>query len=222
MTDTVPVLLERWKIGDLLREQPGLRLAPSSNGEVRVAGTIRFVAAKPGLEEIEDSFEVQIAIPRSFPRDLPVVREVGGRIPSNFHTNDDGGLCLGSPTRQLLAVRSAPTVPAFLKKCVIPYLYGFSYHARHGVMPFDELAHGLQGLRDDFRFLFGVETDEAALEMLRLAGLKKRVANKANCPCDSGCRLGKCHNRRVNFLRDQLGRIWFQKQYRYFVGREGR
>jgi hypothetical protein len=212
-------LLAQWKVDDLLREQPGLRLAPSRNGAVRLFGTLSFSAQKPGLEQISDSFEVEIVVPKSFPRDLPIVTEVAGRVPARFHTNYDGGLCLGSPTRQLLSVRKAPNLPAFVRNCVIPYLYGFVYYTRHGNMPFGELAHGRQGLRDDFRSLFAVDCDRAAIEMVRLAGIKKRVANKLPCPCGSRQRLGKCHNRRVNRLRNLLGRTWFRAQYKLLTGK---
>ena len=212
-------LLARWKVDELLREQPGLRLAPSRNGAVRLSGTLSFTAEKPGLERISDSFEVEIAIPEGFPRELPIITEVGGRIPAKFHTNDDGGLCLGSPTRQLIAARAAPTLPDYVRTCVIPYFYGFAYYTRHGEMAFGELAHGRQGLRDDFRALFAVDTDSTATEMVRLAGMKKRAANKLACPCGSGLRLGKCHNRRVNRLRKLLGRTWFRAQYRLLTGK---
>jgi hypothetical protein len=211
-------LLARWKVDDLLREQPGLRLAPSRNGVVRLSGAVEFSAQKPGLERLDDSFEIEIVVPKSFPRELPVVIEVGGRIPATFHTDDGGGLCLGSPTQQILAIQSAPTLPGFVKRCIIPYFYGFVYHSRHGVMPFGELAHGRKGIRDDFRALFGVHTDQAAVEMVRLAGLNKRAANKATCPCGSGRRLGRCHNRRLNRLRRLLGRKWFRGQYRLLNG----
>jgi len=29
------------------------------------------------------------------------------------------------------------------------------------------------------------------------------------CPCGTGMRLGRCHNRKLNTLRDKLGRRWF-------------
>jgi hypothetical protein len=219
MAEGASALLARWKVDDLLREQPGLRLAPSRNGAVRLTGTLSFSAEKPGLARIEDSFEVELVVPKNFPRDLPTVTELGGRIPARFHTNSDGGLCLGSPTRQLLAARGTPTLPGFVNKCVIPYLYGFAYHSRNNEMPFGELAHGRRGLLDDFKDLFGVGTDKAATEMVRLAGMKRRAANKLPCPCGSALRLGKCHNRRVNRLRRLLGRTWFRAQYRLLGGK---
>jgi hypothetical protein len=47
-------------------------------------------------------------------------------------------------------------------------------------------------------------------EFVRLAALRRREANKHPCPCGSGRRLGRCHNRRVNHLRGRLGRSWFR------------
>jgi hypothetical protein len=51
--------------------------------------------------------------------------------------------------------------------------------------------------------------------MVRLAGKKKRIANKLPCPCGSGRRLGRCHNLKVNGLRHQLGPKWCRTQYQW-------
>jgi hypothetical protein len=58
--------------------------------------------------------------------------------------------------------------------------------------------------------LFGVGPEAAVLGFVNLVAMKKRIANKKLCACGSGLRLGRCHNRRVNWLRDRLGRHWFR------------
>lgn len=218
MISTIQEKFDQWKLGDLLRAYPGLSLRPIVNGQVRLSGQLSFSAEANDLERIDDSYEVEIAIPRRFPHQPPLVTEAAGRIPKSFHTNDDGSLCLGSPVRQQLELKKAPTLPGFVQACVIPYLYGFSYREKHGRLPFGELEHGLKGIHKDFATLFGVQTEKAAEQMVRLAGMKKRPANKNRCPCGSGRRLGKCHNRKVNGLRKQLGRTWFRKQYQWIAG----
>lgn len=210
---------ELWKLDELLRVYPDLRLQPIVNGNVVMAGTLAFSADAKGLERINDTYEVEIVVPPGFPRDLPLVRETAGRIPKSFHTNGDGSLCLGSPVRQHLELAKSATLPEFVQKCVIPYLYGFSFREKYGQLPFGELEHGMKGIRRDFAELFGVKNHVAASKMVELASMKKRVANKRPCPCKSGRRLGKCHNRRVNSLRKQLGRIWFRDQYRWLTGK---
>lgn len=210
-------LFERWKLDELLLAYPGLGLRPVVNGAVRLTGSLAFSADAIGLERIDDAYEVEILVPSGFPRELPLVKETAGRIPKNFHTNQDGSLCLGSPVRQHLELSKSPTLPGFLQRCVIPYLYGFSFREKHGELPFGELDHGITGIRHDFAELFGVNSQEAAVRMVELAGMKKRDANKRPCPCGSGRRLGKCHNLRVNALRKQLGRTWFHEHYRWLA-----
>ncbi len=210
---------EGWKLDELLLDFPGLSLRPVVNGVVRIAGTLSFSAEATDRERIDDSYEVELTIPHAFPRELPLVTEAAGRIPKSFHTHDDGSLCLGSPLRQQLAVARSPTLPGFVKSCVIPYLYGFSYQEKHGELPFGELDHGMKGIRQDLAELFGVEDRKAVEQMVYLAGTEKRVANKCPCPCGSGRRLGKCHNRRVNSLRKRLGHIWFREQYQWLTGK---
>lgn len=210
---------ERWKLDELLRDCPGLSLRPIVNGVVRLAGTLEFSAEATGFERIEDAYEVEMIIPHGFPRELPLVIETAGRIPKDFHTNDDGSLCLTSPLRQHLALTKAATLPGFVKSLVVPYLYGFSYREKHGELPFGELDHGMKGIRSDFAELFGVKDRKAVEEMVRLVGMKKRSANKCPCPCGSGRRLGKCHNRRVNHWRRRLHRTWFKAQYKWLTGK---
>jgi hypothetical protein len=201
------------RVEELLREQPGLRLQSVVDGELRFAGSLDFSADASGRERISDRYELELRVPRAFPREPALVRETGARIPKGFHTNSDGTLCLGSPTQLRLTLFRAATLPEFVEHCVVPYLYGFSYHEKYGELPFGELAHGSRGLRQDFAELFGVK-ESVAIELVRLASLKKRVANKLPCPCGSGCRLGRCHNLKVNLIRDELGRNWLRMEHR--------
>lgn len=208
---------EALAIGSLLRTYPGLRLLPAADDRLRLAGTLTFSAKVKGFGEISDSFEIAISVPEAFPDELPDVEETGGRVPRTFHTNPDGSLCLGSPTRQRLHLVERPTLLAFAQYCIVPYFYNFSYFKKHGKLPLGELAHGLKGIRQDYAELFGVKTETAAVEMVRLASMKRRVANKYPCPCGSGRRLGKCHNSKVNVYRDTLRRSWFRNEHRSLV-----
>lgn len=219
MSDSAEDRFNRWELDKILRIYPGLSLRPIVKGEVRLAGRLVFDADADGLPRIEDAYEVEITVPPDFPRDLPAVKETAGRIPKSFHTNSDRCLCLGSPVRLRLAVCRQPTLIGFLERCVIPYLYGFSHREKFGTLPFGELDHGSKGLQQDFADLFGVESKIVAIAMVKSASMKKRDANKRPCPCGSGRRLGKCHNRRINGMRKQLGRTWFREQCLVLAGK---
>ena len=220
MRESIPERYGRWRLGDLLRKYPGLKVVPSRGEELTLAGKLAFRVQGPAGDPLEDSYAVRLCIPVDFPAGFPTAREVGGRIPADFHKLDDGSLCLGAPTEIQLTLTLAPTLITFVERLVIPYLFGYSYFALHGTMPFDELDHGSNGLRQHFASLFGISTRAGVDEIVLLTSLRKRSANKQPCPCGSGRRLGRCHNGRVNHLRDRLGRRWFRGCYADLTGKE--
>ena len=217
MTRGLQELYENWRLAELLRIFPELSIEPVVNGQTRIAGTLVFSLQYQDLECIDDRYSISIEIPQDFPQRLPRTRETDGRIPKTFHTNTDGTLCLGSPTRLRLALGDNPTLPCYVKKCLLPYLYSFTYFQRHGILPFGQLDHGMKGIRQDYASLFGVGSDNATQEIVRLASLRKRTANKFPCPCGSLRRVGRCHHRRINQLRTQLGRSWLRTEYQSLI-----
>jgi hypothetical protein len=213
MTESVRGRLQRLRVDDVLRAHDGLRILPSEDGCIILAGVLRFCVQGPAQAPIEDAYGVRIRWPAGFPEALPDAWETGGRIPDDHHKMYDGSLCLGAELEQRMILTESPTLPTFVEKLVIPYLFGFSFRQRHGTMPFDELAHGSLGIRQCIAALFHSPVTDNVVEFLRLAGMKKRRANKSLCPCASGRRLGRCHNRVVNRLRDRMGRSWFAGEY---------
>lgn len=202
-------------IDSLLKVQPGLRLAPSKDDSIRITGRLRFKRIADGFLEIEDNYELEIVVPPTFPEEVPLVWETGGRIPKDWHRNPGGTLCLGSPTVVRLRTIQAGTVDEFVQDMVEPYLYQRSYFERHRLLPFGELDHGLKGVLKDFMDRFEFSDELAAGSMVFLTSLRKRVANKKPCPCGVGEPLGRCqHHWKVNELREVLGRKWFREQFR--------
>lgn len=202
-------------IDSLLKTHPGLRLAPSPGDSIRITGRLRFVRAAPGFETIEDNYELVMSVPADFPGAVPLVWETGGRIPFDWHRNPDKTLCLGSPTAVMLMTIESGTMDRFVEALVVPYLYQRSYFERHQVFPFGELDHGQKGVLQDFMDRFDLRDESAAVKMVFLTSLRRRVANKKSCPCGSGERLGRCQHRwKVNGLRLTLGRSWFRNQVR--------
>jgi hypothetical protein len=210
---------EKWSVDEALRRYPGLSLQSADGSGIHLRGEIDFRARYPNHPEIDDTYEVEICIPKSFPRDLPTAMETGGRIPGDFHTNYDKTLCLGSEVRQHLLLGKSPSLHVFVEKCLIPFLYGFSHKEQFGELPFGELSHGKRGIIEDYMTLFRVTSKKVCIDLLALAAMKKRSANKEICPCSSGRRVGKCHNRVLNHYRRLLGRKWFAQEHKRLSGR---
>ena len=202
-------VLLKWGVEELLRKYPELRLQPTKKDETIIAGSLEFSAQTRGQKLISDRYAISISVPPDYPRAIPLVRDTAMRIPRDFHKLGSGHLCLGSPTRLRLILAETPSLLSFVERCVIPYLYGYSIVENGGVLPFGELSHGARGLRDDLASILGMDDDLVLLGFVRLLAMKKGKANKLPCPCGTGMRLGRCHNRKLNRLRDTLGRGWF-------------
>lgn len=197
-----------------LQQYPRMTLLPIVAHEVVLEGDFQFIATAGNHPEISDAYRLRMAVPEDFPSALPVIKELDNKIPRNgdFHVNPDGSLCLGSPLRLLLKVSKEPSLPGYASRCLVPYLYAISHKLRFGgKLPFQELAHGRPGEIQDYVELFGLQRPEQAEEAIRLLGLKKRIANKAPCPCACGRRVGMCaFNKKLAKMRELASRSWFR------------
>lgn len=202
---------QAWDVDGFRNAYPELHLTYQRGCGLSIEGTLAFRAVKEGFELLDDEFELRWEVFDGFPKRIPLVYETKGRIPANYHKLENGALCLGSPIRQRMILAQRPTLTGFVELLVVPYLYNRSYFEKHGRLPVGELKHGSPGLIEDYQQLFGVEGNEACLGMLLMLGLKKRLANKKTCPCGSGLRVGKCHNKVLKPFRNLATRRYFQE-----------
>ena len=178
-------------------------------------GTFDFAAQFNQGQVIHDSYSLEIRVPEKFPALLPKVFELNNRIrrDGTHHTHKDGALCLGSPLRLRILAKNNPTLTGFASSCIVPFLYWISSKQ----FSVGELAHGGPGLEDDYMTLFGLTDRKQVLPVLKLLGMKKRVANKKPCPCGCGVRLGRCDTRfTLNNYRSLSPRWWFREHVKNF------
>lgn len=195
---------------DFQKHFPEMRLVPTVDGTRTYEGEFRFVGSTREWGTLEDSYHLRIAMDPD-PQSLPQVWEIAGRVacidPTHVNPALDGTrtgtLCLGSYLRQKIEAGQPPTLVAFAKRCIVPYLYSISLRERGSpAFVFGELAHGEDGLLQDYEQIFGLRGKASIIQALRLSALRRRIANRAPCPCGCGRRLGKCPvHHRVNALR---------------------
>lgn len=202
------------EIRKFLKDYPGMAIVPAKSSALGLKGVFTFSATPKGRRTINDSYHIQITIPDDFPRAIPTVTETVRKIPRDgkHHVNPDGSLCMGAPLRLLQKIYEKPTLVGFSENCLVPYLYGVSYKLQTGEeFPFGELAHGDQGILDDYMILFGLKTKDQVKQTLKLLGTKERIANKNSCPCNCGKRLGKCtYRHKLKQYRNYASRPWFR------------
>jgi hypothetical protein len=207
----------RQGITRFLKDYPGMAISPSRGTDMQLKGYFSFSAKLRGATEICDTYHLQISIPQLFPKKIPKVTEIDLKIPRDgeYHINPDNTLCLGSPLRLMYKISERPNLVGFAESCLVPYLYAVSYKLQSGDFPLGELAHGNQGIVIDYLDLFGLDNSEQVIQTLNLLGMKKRVANKAPCPCGCERRLGKCSfNQKLNKYRNIAKRAWYRAHAR--------
>lgn len=204
-------------IQDLLAHQSGLRISVLTEEEICLEGMVSIHAQLSGSRAIEDDFQIRICIPSNFPKSLPQVFETAGRFKRSpdYHTYNDGSLCLGSEIRLRSLCADNPSVSAFFKNVIVPCLYSISHKLKYGDAPYGELEHGERGLVDDYEKLFGLKGRQAVLLAIKALGKRYREANKLQCPCGCSQRLGRCDFRfKLKPFRSLGKRQWFRDHIR--------
>ena len=171
-------------------------------GHAEIRGTFP-VRAPDG--RVLDRYRVMIELAPGFPRALPVVREVGGRLPwhEDFHIESDGKACVLIPADRW---RCFPVDAPFRQYLEVP-LHNFflsqTVHAETGEWPFGQWGHGQAGIYDYYRWLFETGDDvivRRVLHVLAKLDLKKHY----ECPCGSGLKIKKCCYGKLRELRRKI------------------
>lgn len=188
---------------DLGRHFPTLRLTKLDDWFL-VEGL--FPVLHEGVEV--DRFKVRVAISPTFPRDPPMVFEIGGRVPQvlDRHVIPSSGLCCLFYRDEFL-LRHPEGMPfiEFLEGPVRDYFIGQISVENGKGWPFGERAHGPAGGVEFYEELFGVKGKEIVLGFLFCVSLAE-VRGHHPCPCGAGRRLRQCHMKRVLELRSLLPR----------------
>lgn len=204
---------------DFLAAHPRIRIAEINDDEVVLAGEYHLKAQLAGSQLVERTYQLRLFCPRDYPEVLPKVLDEGGYFPRNlkYHTYDDGSFCLGSELKIKSLLQADHSITAFFERIIDRFLYAVTHRIEFGYFPYGELAHGEQGLVDDYGEMFGLSGKLAVLRALQALGKRKREANKLPCPCGCGLRLGRCDYRFVlNGFRSIAGRRWFRGHLQEF------
>ncbi|QIL91285.1 hypothetical protein GNX18_16945 [Microbulbifer sp. SH-1] len=199
---------------DFLAAHPRIRILEINDERLVLAGEYHLRAQLAGSQLVEQAYRLKLICPRDYPVKLPKVIDEGEYFPRNqeHHTYADGSFCLGSELKIKSLLKGDHSLSAFFEKIVDGFLYAVTHRGEFGSFPYGELAHGEQGLIDDYGDMFGLRGKLAVLRALQALGKRKREANKLPCPCACGLRLGRCDYRFVlSKFRDIGRRRWFRQ-----------
>ena len=166
---------------------------------------------------VRDEYSVEITLGRDHPKTLPIVREVGGRVPwiADRHVNQDGTACVLLPDERWRVWPVGSTLLDFLNGPVRNFFLGQSLVEQGDPWPLGQWAHGVEGIRNYYAELLG--TQDVSVICAYLESLSaKRIKGHWPCPCGSGKRLRDCHGETVSNLRQKIAPETAGNSLRYF------
>lgn len=152
-----------------------------------------------------DRYQVTIELPADYPRSLPVVREVGSRIPwkPEFHVNPDGAACVLLPDDRWRCFPEGAPFVRFLDGPVHDFFLGQSLVALGEGWPFGQWSHGAKGVYEYYQWLFETEDPSTIRRYLEVLA-KLNYKGHLPCPCGSGEKIRRCCRARIADLRDKI------------------
>jgi len=175
-------LLIQQQFEQLRSSYPNFELCDLPGGNYEIIGMLHFIASYYDYGEIEDKYQICIAMDHDFPDSVPQVKEIDSRIPPSFHHYDDFELCLGTPSEIAHKFFQKKTLLDFVTDCVIPFFYAYSYFEIHNDLPWKDLEHGGDGILQHYKELFGLNDDLIALNFIKILSEHKTKGHNI-CPC---------------------------------------
>jgi hypothetical protein len=145
------------------------------------------------------------------------VKEIGGKIPSNFHRYTQGGLCLAATPELYRIFKKEPTLENYIDNLVDPYLFGWLYYQQYQKMPWGERSHGANGLIESYKELLHIEKT-TNMKMLLLQIVTNTIKQRELCPCGSGLPFRKCHKKQVQRLLVNIPKEVFFHDFLTIIG----
>jgi hypothetical protein len=187
---------------DLREKYPTLHIFINRGGFAEIAGSFPVRGANG---EVLDSYSVSIILPNKYPNQLPVVYEVGGRIPRkpDYHINPDGSACVIIPDDRWRCFPVDAPFIAYISGPLHNFFLSQTYFAETGEWPFGQWEHGIKGIHEYYRWLIDVEDNLTVCRFLHIL-TKNNLKKHYECPCASGKTIRHCCLNKVRDLRHKV------------------
>lgn len=166
--------------------------------------------------EILDVYQIELSVARDNRKHLPVLKEVGGRIPRNLdrHVTSDGAACLFARDSSWKYWNEETRLQEFIDGPVTSFLLGQTFYESFGYFPFGERSHYGQGLLEYYFEELSTENIEVVHKFL-IQLLSKRIHPYEPCYCLSMKPLKFCHWGKLCFLRGKINASYAISTYRF-------
>ncbi len=179
-----------------------LRLVKLENNKFVIVGNLGFKVTLKDKNIIDD-YDIEIYIPDDYPSSPPTVKEVGEKLSRSGHSHINEGydtLCLGANLAVKKKFAQRINLIWFVCEQVIPLLAFTTYKREHGEIPYEELSSGGEGLVEYYYDFFNTKDIAVVLEYLHMLSSNDYNVHSL-CPCGSGMKVKRCHNRLIKKSR---------------------
>ncbi len=189
---------------ELSSEYPALHVKREQFHSLLITGTFPVYGA---CCDVIDRFQVRIELPHSYPKDLPVVKETGGRIPwtDDRHINPDGTACVMMPEERYRVWPIGSNLRDFLNGPLRNFFLGQLARERGEPWPFGEWSHGDLGFLEFVHNELGT-TDRDLVVRFMLVVSQDQMRSRSRCPCRSGRSIRDCCKAKIIRLRRIIGK----------------
>lgn len=196
----------RWK-AELEALEVGIQKEYSDLRLVEASGKLVFRGSFPVRHEGEDldRFLIEISFPDG-PGKLPVVHEIGGRIPriADRHVNPStGDICTDVP--ELILLRGDYSLLGYLDGPVRNFFISQHLVEKGEPWPFGQWEHGRRGLIQAYGEILGVTGEDYIVRLLNTLD-RKNLKPHWLCPCESGRKIRHCHLDQIQNLQERIPR----------------
>ncbi|MBD3337581.1 MAG: hypothetical protein GF353_00640 [Candidatus Lokiarchaeota archaeon] len=155
-----------------------------------------------------DRYSIEIIIPKDYTRQLPLVREIGGRLPKildrHFIPPTDIA-CLFFPDERYKYYPPGSTIIDFIRGPVESFFRSQTYFDLNGKWPYGERGHGLKGLIEFYSELLGTNDIIVIKKFLKYLS-KEKIKGSWKCYCGSYKRLQDCHFSHLSKFKNKISR----------------
>lgn len=184
------------QVSQFIKKYPYFSTNHEGDGSLSLKGVLGFKGNFKG-RIIQDEFDLELQIPSAYPSEMPIVKEIGFRIPRDFHINPhDNSLCLAAPVAVKLIFSEEKTLLGFVDNLVVPFFYNFLHQQKYGSLIFGELSHGPEGVLEFYKHYFQEDENSAVVNLLKILATDN-YRGHSKCPCGSGKNLRNCHGRQL-------------------------
>ena len=141
---------------------------------------------------VPDRYSVEIRLLPDYPNSIPIVKEVGGRIPwtADRHMLRDGKACLFLPDERWKVYPPGFTLLDFLKGPVHNFFLGQSLFELGQPWPFGQWEHGAEAIQKYYAGLLGTSDIFMILKYLEYLS-KPKLKGHWDCPCRKKCSIAR-------------------------------